>query len=102
MIRKQFYLAPEQQKKLHRLARAWRCSEAEVLRRAIDRLPEPAREPATELEAILMREGLLAPPPSEDLPTGEEAAALERELQEWLQTRTEPLGLSEAVMKDRR
>lgn len=38
MIRKQLYIAPEQQRKLHDLAARWNCTEAEVMRAALDRL----------------------------------------------------------------
>ena len=37
-IRKQVTIAPEQQHKLQRLATRWGCTEAEVIRTAIDRL----------------------------------------------------------------
>ncbi|MCX7740592.1 MAG: ribbon-helix-helix domain-containing protein, partial [Meiothermus sp.] len=40
MIRKQIYLAPEQEAKLKRLARATGRSEAEIIREALDALPE--------------------------------------------------------------
>ncbi len=40
MVRKQVYLAPEQEAKLKRLARATGRSEAEIIREALDALPE--------------------------------------------------------------
>lgn len=42
MIRKQFYIAPEQEAKLKRLAKAAGRSEAEIVREALDALPEAA------------------------------------------------------------
>src|SRR5436190_23054423 len=99
MIRKQLYIEDRQQRKLHRLATQWGCSEAEVMRAALDRLPDPDASVLDRLEAA----GVLLPPPEEsDLPSGKEAAELEAELEAWLETQMEPLGLSQAVMEDRR
>src|SRR5215472_12389324 len=99
MIRKQVYLAPEQQRKLRRLAARWHCTESEVLRSAIDRLADPE-------SAILDRlaeAGLLVPSPKEDdLPAPEEMERLEREYEAWVDGLPRPLGLSEAVLEDRR
>src|SRR5438067_2096977 len=99
MIRKQLYIEDRQQRKLHWLATQWGCSEAEVMRAALDRLPDPGASVVDKLEAA----GLLLPPPEElDLPLGKEAEELEAELAAWLETQTEPLGLSQAVIEDRR
>jgi hypothetical protein len=100
MIRKQFYIAPEQQRKLRALAKRWQCTEAEVVRRALDRISAPADDSP---EAILGAAGLLAPKREDpDLPSPGETADLERRFREWARTRTEPIGLSQAVMEDRR
>jgi methylthioribose-1-phosphate isomerase len=98
MIRKQLYITPEQEKKLRTLARERHCTEAEVVRSAIDRLPQ-YDNPAVRL---LAEAGLLVPPPDdEDIPTEEEMEQLEREYDEWLASRSEPLNLSDAVEQDR-
>jgi hypothetical protein len=99
MIRKQLYIEDRQQRKLHRLATQWGCSEAEVMRAALDRLPDPEAGVLEKLEAA----GLLLPPREEpDLPRGKAAEELNQELEAWLETQTEPLGLSRTVMEDRR
>jgi hypothetical protein len=56
------------------------------------------------VRAALAEAGLLGSPPDDsDLPTDPaEIAALEREHEAWLATLTEPIGLAEAVIEDRR
>ena len=100
MIRRQVYLAQTHQAKLARLAARWSCSESEVLRSAIERLPE-SEDP---IDARLVAAGLLVPtPPERDLSLTEEAAEeLERQLDRWSEARPAPLGLAEAVVEDRR
>jgi hypothetical protein len=49
MIRKQLYIAPDQQVKLPRIAKNLGCTEAEIMRTALDRLPELV----TNLDAML-------------------------------------------------
>ncbi len=98
MIRKQLYLEASHQTKLTRLAARWGCTEAAVVRRALDLLPEGG-DP---LEERLRAAGLLVPPPEmPHLPEGTDVAVLEREWRQWLQGQP-PLGLSEAVLEDRR
>ena len=102
MIRKQLYLADEQQRKIRRIAARRGCTEAEVVREAIDRLPEPGDSLDDLVVARLAAAGMLVPPPDDDDPMSEEEAEqLERELDEWAE-RHGPLGLSEAVLEDRR
>lgn len=99
VIRKQLYLAADQQRKLHALAARWRCTEAEVVRRALDRLPDPSAS----IEERLAAAGLLISPPADaDLPSAGAAAALEQEHAGWLATNVAPLRLAEAVIEDRR
>jgi hypothetical protein len=57
MIRKQLYIEDRQQGKLRRVAEAWGCTEAAVMRAALDRLPDPGDS----LKARLAAAGLLAP-----------------------------------------
>jgi hypothetical protein len=91
MIRKQLYITREQQRKLRKPAEQWGCSEAEVVRRALDRLPDPGDPVVARLAAAGM---LVTPPDDPDLPqTDEELEALEREHEEWLAILVEPLGL---------
>jgi hypothetical protein len=98
MVRKQLYLRPDQEQKIQRLASLRRCTEAEVVREAIDRVAEetdPTLRRLDELRIVpLHEEG------SESL-SGAELAELERELDEWA-IRQGPLGLTEAVLEDRR
>jgi uncharacterized membrane protein YccC len=104
MVRKQLYLEPRQQSKLRKLAARWGCTEAQVIRKALDRLPDP--DDASDLQraivARLAEAGLLVPPPDDDAPMGEELEHLEREYEEWLDSLPGPLGLGEAVLEDRR
>src|SRR5687768_11677449 len=98
MVRKQIYLAREQDRKLKALAALRGCSEAEVVRDALDRLPDPAGSVVDQLMAA----GLLAPkPPMDDPLMDAELEALEAEVDAWLDQLPEPLGLAEAVIADR-
>src|SRR5437867_3433799 len=99
MIRKQFYLSEDQHEKLQRLAKARGCSEAQVIRAALDALPDPSGALVDRLRAV----GVLLPEHHDpDLPQGDKAEGMRQELEEWLATQTDPLGLSEAVIEDRR
>jgi hypothetical protein len=98
MIRKQLYLEDRQQGKLQRLAEAWGCTEAAVMRQALDRLPDPEDS----LKERLAAAGLLAPPEDDPDLDDVDVEELEREFDAWLATQTEPLGLAEAVLEDRR
>lgn len=93
MIRKQIYIAPEQEAKLKRLARATGRSEAEIIREALDALPE-STDPVL---AALMSQGLIEAPTV--APSQAQAGALyERYLQ---QIGPRRLGLSQAVLEER-
>ena len=98
MIRKQVYLARAQDRKLKAIAARRGCTEAEVIRNALDQLPDPEGSVVEQLAAA----GLLAPKPTDlSIPSGDEALTLERKVEAWLAARTRPLGLSEAVLADR-
>jgi hypothetical protein len=98
MIRKQFYIDPAQQRKVRSLAKRWGCAEAEVMRKALDRLPDNESVVA----ARLREAGLLAPPwDDDDLPGEDEFEAMEQELDQIL-AESGPLHLTEAVIEDRR
>ncbi len=99
MIRKQLYLGREHEEKLRRLAARWGCTEAEVVRAALDRLPDDLE---SAIDARLNAAGVLAPPPEDAEMTDDELAALEAEVEAWLDSLPGPLGLSEAVLEDRR
>ena len=98
MIRKQLYLADEQQRKIRRIAARRGCTEAEIVREAIDRLPE-FDDPVTRR---LAEAGALVFPYDEDddLPTEAEAEEIEREIAQWADEHG-PIGLSQAVWEDR-
>ncbi|HYU20150.1 MAG TPA: CopG family transcriptional regulator [Chloroflexota bacterium] len=99
MIRKQLYLGREHQRKLKCLAAHWGCTEAAVVREALERLPDLNDS----IDSRLAEAGLLMPPPFDpDLPTGTEAQRLEQSEMEWLARQRDPLGLAEAVLADRR
>ena len=98
MVRKQLYIEDKQQRKLQRLAQAWGCTEAAVMRKAVDELPDPDNS----LEERLAAAGLLVPIPDDPELDDVDVEALEQEYEAWLATQTEPLGLTEAVIEDRR
>jgi hypothetical protein len=98
MVRKQVYLGRDQDRKLKALAARRGCTESEVIREAVDRLPDPEGSVVEQLAAA----GLLVPKPDDpDLPRGAEARALEEEFEAWLDSLPTPLGLSEALEEDR-
>jgi hypothetical protein len=98
MVRKQVYLAREQDRKLKALAARRGCTEAEIIRDALDRLPDPDRGVVEQLAAA----GLLMPKGDDhDAPRGAAARTLEAEVEAWLDARPTSLGLSEAVLEDR-
>jgi len=97
MVRKQLYLEPDQEQKLQRLAADWGCTEAQVIRTALDRVPDPRGSVRDRLRAA----GILAPKPG-PAPTREEISRVEAELERMFADRKEPLGLAEAVIEDRR
>ena len=96
MVRKQVYLTRAQDRKVKALAERRGCTEAEVIREALVRLPDlESDDPAAILEAA----GLVAPreePGPVDL-TPEELEAEHT----WLASRTRPIGLAEALRRDR-
>ena len=100
MIRKQVYLERDQDRKLKALAARRRCTEAEIIRQALDRLPDPETDDPV---AILEAAGLLVPKPEPgpDDVSDQELEELEAWQDRWQETRTEPIGLSEAIRKDR-
>ena len=98
MVRKQIYLSQEQNRKLKLIAAARGDTEAEVIRDAVDRLPDPEGDLVQRLRAA----GLLATVRvGDDVPTGEDLAELEAEVEAWLDGLTEPLGLTEAILAER-
>lgn len=98
MIRKQLYIDQRQQQKLTKLAARWGCTEAEVVRSALDRMPDPDASVVERLADA----GLLVPPPADYVLTEEELGSLEHDVEAWLVARAEPLGLAQAVLEDRR
>ena len=98
MIRKQVYLGRQRDRKLKALAAQRGCTEAEIIRDALDRLPDPTGSVEKQLAAA----GLLAPKEDlSDAPRGAAARALEAEVEAWLAARAAGLGLSGAVREDR-
>lgn len=99
MIRKQLYIAPAHDRKLKVLASQRRCTEAEIVREALEQLPDPESD---DVLARLEAAGLLAPRATiPDLPTGEALRALEAEFEAWLETTDANPRLGEAVIQDR-
>jgi len=103
MVRKQVYLRHEQDRKLKKLAARRGCTEAEVMREALDRLTDPEEDALAQLEA----DGLLVSVDLDPtLPRGKAAKALREDFERWLDSKSEldiarNLRLSEAVLEDR-
>ena len=97
MVRKQLYITQEQQRKLHTLAKERRCTEAEIVREALDHLPAHD-DPVIRK---LYEAGLLVPPPDDEEPVSdEELERLEQEYEEWLASMP-PFSLTDAVLAER-
>lgn len=96
MIRKQFYLTPEQDTTLKGLARASGQTEAEVMRAALVAFAERA-DPTL---SALRDKGLLAAPPQPQL-SPQEARQRYKEYLTWASQQA-PLGLASAVLDERR
>lgn len=92
MIRKQVYLEPRQEAKLKRLAHSTGKTEAELIREALDRLPE-SDEP---IQARLRAAGLLLKVPRAD---PERVRAAEIEYFRLLDGRR--VGLTDAIAEER-
>jgi hypothetical protein len=95
MVRKQLYLDSAQDRKLKCLAKQRRCTEAEILRQAIDALPEPD-DPIAQLIAMgLIEPRRPLPPELEDL----DPDVLHAQLMESLGDRAKDIKLGEAVLQ---
>lgn len=97
LVRKQLYIEPRQDSKLKRLAAVRHATQAELVREAIDNLPEEEDE----LTAFLRASGLLAPKPP--LPPDMQGVDLE-ELDAQLEAELGDLDgvtLSDAVLQER-
>jgi hypothetical protein len=101
MIRKQIYLAPEQEAKLKRIARVTGRTEAEIIREALDALPETS-DP---ILAALLSQGMIEPPPASPSTSSGQAlnqAQAEAIYQEYLERiGRRKLGLSQTVLQER-
>ena len=95
VIRKQVYLESHQDAKLKRLARSSGRSESELIREAVDGLPEKS-DPILE---ALRAAGLLAEPRPATTGRATAREAHERD-QAWAREHG-PIGLSGAVLEDR-
>jgi Arc/MetJ-type ribon-helix-helix transcriptional regulator len=98
MIRKQVYLERAQDAKLKRLARERGCTESELIREAVDQLPQLDDDWAARLRA----DGVLAPKPVfDDLPAGEEAERLRAELAAEMENDHTDYRMTAALFEDR-
>src|SRR6266545_2056507 len=98
MVRKQVYLGREHDRKVKALPRRRGCTEAEIIREAVEHLPDPDGDWIEHLRA----DGLIAPKPHfPDLPRGAAAERERRTFEAWLGAHPQDLRLSEAVDEDR-
>jgi hypothetical protein len=94
-VRKQFYITTENDRKLKRLAARDRCTEAALVRRAIDQLPEAGPSLDERVDQRLRELGYSVP----ERRMSDEA--FEAGLQELDEAMTKPYGLSQAVWEER-
>ena len=101
MLRKQVYLAREHDRKIKALAARRGCTEAEIIREAVERLPNPEDEWTERMRA----EGIFAPKPDfpdrAHLPRGDAHDLDRTAFESWLDAEPLDLRLSEAVEQDR-
>lgn len=93
MIRKQIYIAPEQEAKLKRLASTTGRAETDIIREALDALPETT-DPVL---SALLSQGLIEPPGAAIT-----AAQAEATYQKYLKKLgARKLGLAKALVEER-
>src|ERR1041384_5191957 len=97
MVRKQLYIEPAQDRKIKRIAAQRHCTEAEVIRRAVDELADPDGDDIEKLRAA----GVLVDMSDIEPMDPEELRLLEQQLDEWHRARGKPVGLSQAVLDER-
>ncbi len=97
MIRKQVYLERAQDQKLKRLAAQRGCTEAELVREAVDQLPDPEGDWVQRLVAA----GVLMPKPPMTARTRQMLEELEHELDDLRDALPPGLTLSDAIIEDR-
>jgi predicted transcriptional regulator len=100
MVRKQLYLDAAQEQKLKRLAARWRCTEAAVVRRALESLPEAPRTTDDEVLDRLIARGIVQPPSGRRL-TERELDEIDRELEEIARRHPNLPSVSRIVIEDR-
>jgi predicted transcriptional regulator len=100
MIRKQLYLDVDTERKLKRLAARWKCSEAAVVRKAVESVPEGRRPTDEEILERLVAQGVIAPPEGPPM-TPEEAEEIERELEEFARAHPDMPDPAQYVFEDR-
>jgi hypothetical protein len=93
-VRKQLYLDAGQQQKLRDYAARWGCSEASVMRIALDQLREHHLPDGRSPDDLDLDDG-------DEVLSDEQIDALEREIDQWAEAHPGPIGLSEAVIADR-
>lgn len=103
MIRKQLYISQQHDRKLKELAAEWDCSEAEVVRRAIDKLPAE-RSLQEQIDERLRAAGLLVEIPRD--PTWpqdpEESRRLREKLEREIKRDKKFYDITQAVLDNRR
>lgn len=84
-IRKQVYLGPEQEQKLRDYAARWGCSEAGVLRIALDQLQDDRPPDGGSLDDLDLEDE-----DEDELLSDEQIDALEREIDRWAEAHPGP------------
>ena len=99
MVRKQVYLGRAQDRKLKRLSEQRGCTESELIREAVDQLPDPDGDFIEQLRGA----GRLAPKPEfPDLPKSPAARRkLRRELEAEIENDPTDYRMTEVLLEDR-
>jgi hypothetical protein len=93
-VRKHLYLDAVQEQKLRDYAARWGCSEAGVMRVALDQLREDDLPDGRSPDDLDLED-------EDEVLSDEQIDALEREVDQWAGAHQGPIGLSEAVIADR-
>ncbi len=101
-VRKQIYITAEHERKLKRLAKRWNCTEAAIMRHALDGVRDDDLSPEDTLFERLRAQGSIVDYSSDpDLPSDDEIRAIRARLAVWVAEHPGSIGWDEALREDR-
>lgn len=101
-VRKQIYITTEHDRKLKRLAQRWNCTEAAIVRRALDDVRDDDLSPEDAFFEQLRAQGSIVDYSNDpDLPSEDEVRAIRARLAMWVGAHPGSIGLDEALREDR-